>query len=172
MAFQELLKVNKNIKDIQNLIDDNKEFLRNDVYLNICEKMKTIYHNSNISEKIYNFTYIKTYVDVVPNIDGTINYNLKNKLLTQIAFYNDSIDDLENMIKPCNRRYLDNYIFERNDNGLTELIKVFSKNKKIFEKDEDEEESYVKININLDYNDILIVGFSKIKMEEILLTSI
>ena len=174
MAFQELLKANQSIKDIQEIIDENKESLSNDAYLKICDKMKTIYDNSDISfiEKTYEFTYVKTIVDIVPNIDGTIEYKMKNKILNQIAFYKGSIDDLEKMIKPCNNCYLDNYIFHKNDNGLIELIEVFPKIKNIIKKDEnedeDEDEAQVKININLEYNNTIIVNFRKIEMEELL----
>jgi hypothetical protein len=173
MSLNKILQTNQSIKDIQEIIDENKESLSNDIYLKICDKMKTIYDNSDISfiEKIYNFTYVKTTVDIVPYIDGTIEYKMKNKILNQIAFYKGSIDDLEKIIKPCNCCYLDNYVFHKNDNGLTELIEAFPKIKKIIEKDEnedeDEDEAQVKININLEYNDIIIVNFRKIEMEEL-----
>ena len=172
MALNKILQTNQSIKDIQEMVDENKESLSNDIYLRICDKMKTIYDNSDISfiEKTYNFTYVKTTVDVVPHIDGTIEYKMKNKILNQIALFNGTKEDLEKMIKPCNCSYLDNYVFHKNDNGLTELIEVFSKNKKIIEKDEneDEDEAQVNININLEYNNIIIVNFRKIEMEELL----
>ena len=174
MALNKILQTNQSIKDIQELVDENKESLSNDIYLRICDKTKTIYDNSDIPfiEKTYNFTYVKTTIDVVPHIDGTIEYKMKNKILNQIALFNGTIEDLGKMIKACNCCYLDNYVFHKNDNGLTELIEVFSKNKKIIEKDEnedeDEDEAQVKININLEYNDIIIVNFRKIEMKELL----
>jgi len=168
MALNKILQTNQSIKDIQEMVDENKESLSNDIYLKICDKMKTIYDNSDISfiEKTYNFTYVKTTVDVVPHIDGSIEYKMKNKILNQIALFNGTKEDLEKMIKPRNCCYLDNYVFHKNDNGLTELIEVFSKNKKIIEKEENEDEAQVKININLEYNDIIIVNFRKIEMKE------
>ena len=33
MAFQERLKANKNIKDIQEMVDENKESLSNDFFI-------------------------------------------------------------------------------------------------------------------------------------------
>ena len=173
MAFQERLKANKNIKDIQELIDENKEGLSNVAYLKICDKMKSIYDglDTTILDNTYEFTFVKSYVDVTPRIDGTIEYKMKNKIWKQVAFYGGATDDLDKMIKPCNCCVLDNYKFYKNKKGFIELVEAFPQIKNVLPRDDDDiedDEVNVKININFIYNNCIVVNFRKMELNEML----
>ena len=78
-----------------------------------------------------------------------------------------SEEELERMINPC-CNIDNNYTFHKNNNGFVELIEVFQKTKKIIERDDDEDESQIKISIDLEYDDVYIIKYSKSSINDLL----
>jgi len=166
MNLLNTLNTLKSVKKLINDIDEIKETLTNDIYINMCKELKMIYDiNSNgidnITDNIYLVKYIYNYIGYNVNLKGHINHILRYKIKEDIFYIKDT-NNIINAIKNCSKCQKHNFVIIKHHN-IDELIQTEKKSKILYHNDNDDDDNEPNIiNLVFHYNEITPIEVIKI----------
>ena len=143
----------KTLKNVMELIDENKEGMSDDMYLKLCNRFKEMYDTKE--KQYYLFTYIncKTRNSVINDNDKKVDViNVTPYINRKVAYTDLTETQLNHLIKCC-KCCSKNEIKFVNIMGKVKLVKEdFSVEK--------------KDNIHILYNKYTLIKFEKVDIDE------